>query len=137
MQSLPEPPSTVSQRSTIVTVHEGGSVDISCTSTGSPIPTISWELHGLPTPFPQTDSVTPFQVDIPEFGDFSFTPGNTNSRLSITNASFPAHNGEYICTGHNSHRGTESSTYSNITVQVWGKFPTIPSRCCNISQLNI
>jgi len=112
-----------SQEGDIATVLEGDSIDISCTSSGNPIPTISWELHGSPVPFPQNDTVTNYQAGILESGEFNFDAGSITSVLKITGVNYPEHEGEYKCTGRNSHRGVESSAYSNITVHVLGKFP--------------
>ena len=111
----------ISQGSTIATVLEGESVDISCTSSGNPIPTISWELDGSPAPFPQSDSVTRYPPTVPNFGEFRFTTGSVTSELKITGVN-TSHEGEYTCTARNSHRGVESSTSSTITVRVLGKF---------------
>ena len=106
-------------------VLEGDSVNISCTSYGHPIPTILWELNGSPAPFPQSDTVTDYQAVIRtvvgQF-NFTFTDGNITSVLTITNIVFPNQEGEYTCKGRNSHRGVESSAYSNITVHVLGTF---------------
>ena len=112
----------IPQGSTIATVLEGESVDISCTSSGNPIPTISWELRGSPASFPQKDAVTNFHADVPKFGEFNFTAGSITSVLTITGANYPEHEGTYKCIGRNSHRGVESNVYSNITVHVLGTF---------------
>ena len=112
----------ISQGSTIATVLEGESVDISCTSSGNPIPTISWELRGSPASFPQKDAVTNFHADVPKFGEFNFTAGSITSVLTITGANYPEHEGTYKCIGRNSHREVESNVYSNITVHVLGTF---------------
>ncbi len=44
----------------MVTVVEGRDVDISCTSTGVPVPTITWTLNNQTTPFRQTDVSTDY-----------------------------------------------------------------------------
>jgi len=121
--NFPEAPITMSQVNTTVTALEGNSTDleISCTSSGNPIPTISWELHGSPAPFPQSDTVTRYPPTVPNFGEFSFTAGSVTSELKITGVN-TSHEGEYTCTARNSHRGVESSTSSTITVHVMGKF---------------
>ena len=109
-----------------VTVQEGDSVDITCFSSGNPIPTISWYLGASPAPFSQNDSVTEFQTDITREipGDptvFRFTEGNITSVLQITNAVYPAHDGEYTCVGLNSHREVGNTNNATITVQVLGR----------------
>jgi len=119
--NFPEAPITMSQENTTVTTFEGGSTAISCTASGNPIPTISWELRGSPAPFPQSDTVTRYPPTVPNFGEFSFTTGSVTSELKITGVN-TSHEGEYTCTARNSHRGVESSTSSTITVRVLGKF---------------
>ena len=122
MQSFhTDPPETHNLTDTVI-VLEGDSVNISCTSYGHPIPTILWELNGFPASFPQSDTVTDYQAVTPAIGEFSFTDGKITSVLTITNIVFPNHEGEYTCKGRNSHRGVESSAYSNITVHVLGTF---------------
>ena len=52
---------------------------------------------------------------------FSFTEGNITSVLQITNAVYPAHDGEYTCVGLNSHRTVDNTNNATITVQVQGR----------------
>ena len=106
-------------------LSEGDNVNISCSSAGVPIPTITWTLRDQPTPFEQTD----VQTDIVIFrirddnGDLvaDITPGSLESTLQIVNAQYPAHDGVYQCTGSNSHAGQNFSQSVTITVQVQGK----------------
>ena len=51
---------------------------------------------------------------------FRFTEGNITSVLQITNAVYPAHDGEYTCVGLNSHRTGDNTSNATITVQVQG-----------------
>ena len=121
--NFPEAPITMSQVNTTMTALEGNSTDleISCTSSGNPIPTISWELDGFPAPFPWSNTVTHYPPTVPNFGEFSFTTGSVTSELKITGVN-TSHEGEYTCTARNSHRGVESSSSSTITVHVLGEF---------------
>ena len=109
----------------MVILSEGDNVNISCSSAGVPIPTITWTFQDQPTPFEQID----LQKDIVVFlvrndnGDLvpDITPGSLESTLQIVNAQYPAHDGVYQCTGSNSHAGQNFSQSVTITVQVQGK----------------
>ena len=106
-----------------VTVQEGDSVSIACFSYGNPVPTISWYLGESPAPFSPSDDVENVQAEI--VGGMSnfmldFTIGNITSVLQITNAVYPAHDGEYTCVALNSHRTGDNTNNTTITVQVQG-----------------
>ena len=105
-----------------VTVQEGDSVNITCFSSGNPVPTILWYLGDSLAPFPTSDSTRDRVVMTGEAGNtqFAFTEGNITSVLQITNATYPAHHGVYTCVGLNSHRGRDSTSNATITVQVQG-----------------
>ena len=92
-------------------------MDISCTSTGVPVPTISWILNNQITPFNQTDISQDLELDI---DGTLLTEGNVVSTLHIERAQYPAHDGVYECTGINSHAGVPSTSTVMITVQVQG-----------------
>ena len=118
--SYPDPPrTTLHKTTTIVTVREGDSFNISCTSAGNPIPPISWERDGFPAPFPQRDSVTQYQVGHQQLG---FIQGNASSVLMISKATYPNHNGLYTCIGFNSHKGRSTTNRATITVNVLGMY---------------
>ena len=114
------PPTTMNLNGT-VTVQEGDSVNIACFSYGNPVPTISWYLGTSPAPFPQSDSVQDFSAVIIGSRQLIFTESNITSVLQITNAIYPAHDGEYTCVGLNSHREVDNASNATITVQVQGR----------------
>ena len=108
-----------------VTVLEGDSVSISCFSTGTPVPTITWYLGTSLAPFPQSDTVNNLQARVTGAGPSIMaiiTNGNITSVLMIENAVYPAHDGEYTCVGLNSNRGGDSTNNATISVQVQGMF---------------
>ncbi len=106
----------------MVTVVEGRDVDVSCTSTGVPVPTITWTLNNQTTSFSQTDVSTDFSItavrDSSNNRIADVTSGNLVSTLHIVNAQYPSHDGVYECTG-DSDTGRNSSLA--ITVQVTGE----------------
>ena len=106
-----------------VTIMEGESVNISCTSVGNPLPSFRWQIQASDAPFEQMTEMTNLDrtggtSDMP---DFSFTPGSTTSTLLIINAVYPDHSGVYQCTAFSSHNGVESTNSDTITVNVQGQ----------------
>ena len=109
----------------MVILSEGDNVNISCSSAGVPIPTITWTLWDQPTPFEQIDVQTDIVVLVVRDDNHDLvpdiTPGSLESTLQIVNTQYPAHDGVYQCTGFNSHAGQNFSQSVTITVQVQGK----------------
>ena len=117
-----DPNTTIVGRS-VETVVEGGSVDISCISTGVPVPIITWKFNNQITSFSQTDVSTDFSARVIRQGGTivpELTRGNIVSTLHIENTQYPAHNGVYECIGNNSD-DTSVSNIAMITVQVEGE----------------
>ena len=104
------------------TLIEGGSVDISCTSTGIPTPSIVWRFRGAPTRFTATDGTpTDPSGNLPASStDFSYTEGSVTSTLQIVAPVYPDDDGVYECFGINSHGGVDTNTSDTITVIVQG-----------------
>ena len=116
---------TVTSEDGVVILSKGENVNISCSSAGVPIPTITWTLRDQPTSFQKTDVETDIDICLvrDENDDLVpvVTPGSLESTLQIVNAQYPAHDGVYKCTGSNSHAGQNFSQSVTITVQVQGK----------------
>ena len=104
-----------------ITVVEGGSVNITCTSTGILTPTIEWELVGTdPLPFIPMDGTLVDPV-ITQVSPFAFNVGSLTSTLPITNAVFPDHEGTYRCIGTNTHNGIATDVDATVGVIVQGR----------------
>ena len=104
-----------------VLVLESKDVNISCTSTGSPVPIITWTINNQPTTFSQTDNITRAVVTEPD-GTFVsiITPGYVISTLNIVDSQYPTHDGVYTCTGINTMDASDNTSSVNITIQVQG-----------------
>ena len=89
-------------------------MNISCTSTGVPVPNITWTLNNQPTTFNDSDIVTN-TID-------AATPGNVISTLYIVDALYPTHDGMYTCTGSNTINGVIFTSNVSISLQVQGMF---------------
>ena len=111
---------SVSNGADVVSVHEGQGIDISCTSIGVPIPTISWTFNNLAAPFTQTNSPSDLSVMVLSGGLHRVTPGSVVSTLHIVNAQYPADEGAYVCSGYNAHAGVTTTSASVVSVQVLG-----------------
>ena len=117
-------PNTTIVDSSVVKVVEGGSVNISCISTGVPVPIITWKFNNLFVSFNQTDVITDFEVRVIRQGGTlvpEVTSGNIVSTLHIEGFQYPAHSGVYECIASDPDNTSVSST-AMITVQVKGKY---------------
>ena len=106
----------------MLSVLEGGSFRLSCTSIGAPTPTIVWEMNGQPAQFNTTEVITLPKarfVGAPGGGLApDVTLGNVTSETMIMNAQYPAENGSYTCIGSNDD--FERNESAQIYVQVLG-----------------
>ena len=104
---------------------EGYDINISCTSTGGPIPTVSWTFNKQPINFEQSDIIKPATGTSARQSDGTFlnivTHGNVMSTLHIKNAQCSTHTGLYTCTGRNSMEITAHTGSANIILQVLQK----------------
>ena len=89
-------------------------MDISCTSTGGPVPTITWTLNNQPTKFSQTDVISNVIN--------TTIPGKVISTLHIINTEYPTHDGVYTCNGSNIVSGSVSTSSVSILLQILGIF---------------
>ena len=123
-------PNTTIVGNSVVRVVEGGSVNISCISTGVPVPIITWKLNNHIASFSQTDVSTDFSARVIRQGGTlvpELTSGNIVSTLHLENTQYPAHNGVYECIGMDPDNTSVSST-AIITVKVEGK-NTLHTEC--------
>ena len=98
----------------MVSIAEGLSVTVSCTSTGAPTPSIVWMLNST------SDSITKEQATLVQNVVPSIILGSIISTLQVVNARYPDHDGEYTCVGTNDNQMVNTSS-AYITVQVLGK----------------
>ena len=104
----------------MLSVLEGGSLRLSCTSIGAPTPTIVWEMNGQPAQFNTTEVITQPQPQFVGAPGGGLVPdiarGNITSEILIINAQNPSDNGAYTCIGSNDDFETNSSAL--ILVQI-------------------
>lgn len=114
---------SVSSEPGLITVTEEESVNISCTATGLPVPTITWTITNQQSPFAQTDTFTNYNVTIAGASatlEAIAIPGSMVSTLHIVNPQYPAHNGGYKCIGTNTNGASIVSTSATISVFIPG-----------------
>ena len=101
----------------MLSVVEGGSLRLSCTSIGAPTPAIVWEMNDRPAQFNVTEVITIPQVQLvgaPGGGlDPDVTLGNITSEILIINVT---ENGTYTCIGSNDDFETNSSVLIRIQI---------------------
>ena len=110
---------TVANSRSLIRVPIGRDLDLSCTSTGVPVPRIVWLHYNKPTIFRQVDRSSPHQISI-EGSTARVTRGTVTSTLQIRRPRYPNEDGEYVCLGTNSFAGVGTSSTASITVQVTG-----------------
>ena len=116
-----------------MTVFEGNSGIISCTSTGAPAPTVTWELnYNMPAPFASTSVETETLGTVARYENGSVARDRNGnfvpillttiiSNLQVMNAQYPDHDGNYMCIGFNDNQMINTSS-ATITVQVLGEY---------------
>ena len=104
----------------MLSVLEGESLSLSCTSIGAPTPTIVWEMNGQPLQFNTTETITQPQVQLVGAPGGGLAPditlGNITSEILIVNAQNPSANGTYTCIGSNDDFETNSSALIHVQV---------------------
>ena len=101
-------------------IIEGENVELSCNSTGIPVPTITWTLNNQSIPLTQTDVSTDHSVTAKADQAPVVTHGNVVSTVQIVNAQYPEDYGDYVCTGSSNDGVTTISSSATITVNVPG-----------------
>ena len=114
--------STRANHDLMLSVMEGESLRLSCTSLGAPTPAIVWEMNSQPASFNATQVITVPRAQLVGAPGGGLVPnvtlGNITSELMIINAQYPADNGNYTCYGSNDD--FESNSSALIHVQVLG-----------------
>ena len=101
----------------MLSVLEGGSLRLSCTSIGAPTPTIVWEVNGQPVQFNTTEAITlPQSQFVGAPGAPDVTLGSITSEILIVNAQNLSENGTYACIGSNDDFETNSSALIHVQV---------------------
>ena len=113
--------STRANHDLMLSVMEGESLRLSCTSLGAPTPAIVWEMNSQPASFNAIQVITVPRAQLVGAPGGGLVPnvtlGNITSEIMIS-AQYPAENGSYTCYGSNDD--FESNSSALIHVQVLG-----------------
>ena len=98
------------------------SVNITCTSSGAPLPTIRWTHNGSDEiPFNHTEEAVDFEVQLKGYIFLSATLtrlGIVRSTLHIQNIHYPDDEGEYACIGSNIGTRIRATSSDSFTLRV-------------------
>jgi hypothetical protein len=103
-----------------VSLRQGESLTLSCSSTGVPLPTISWSVNGQIVNFDRIDQSTEPSLFIHTPRYTSATLGIVNSTIRIEDIQYLADDGVYLCTGSIVHAGGEDTSSASLIVDVLG-----------------
>ena len=98
-------------------------MNISCTSTGIPIPTITWTVDDRIVPYPQADLT--FDYSVAPIGEeaFEIKPGVIVSYLLIANLMhLDDDDVVYTCMGSNTHGEDSANTSTSLWLRVLSMF---------------
>ena len=102
---------------------QGQSVDVTCTATGAPRPTVRWTFNGQNvTQFNQTVQLIQMRVRIMNESNFlsaSVRDGYAISTLHIVNIQ-PSDEGVYMCIGSNTGSAVTTTSISEFTLLIEG-----------------
>ena len=103
-----------------VTITEGMNRQVSCMSTGIPVPSITWRINNQTTSFFQMDTITDVSFEMRRSVTTGIQRGSIVSVLYIENAQYPTHHGIYECTAVNTDNLVNFSSSATITVHIQG-----------------
>ena len=107
-----------------VALYRQGSVNISCTSSGIPVPAITWlSPNKSISSHQQSDLYTSYSANFDTDYNVTATPGSVVSTLHIVNAQYSVDAGEYECIGFTSHAGDMLlNSSAMVTVRLLSEF---------------
>ena len=100
-------------------------VNITCISTGAPLPNVRWTFNGLDEiPFSYTEESVDYEVQL-KGPDIFLSPtlsslGIATSTLHIENIRYPQDQGVYQCIGSNTGTGITATSNASFTLRVEG-----------------